>query len=72
MSAEKILRKHVALIHAHSQMSALQRKALNVLLYEATAHHASEDNPDRLLLSVVPHSLHYQKQLTLIVKTPAI
>lgn len=35
MFAEKILRKHVAIIHAYSMMSALQRKVVNVLLYEA-------------------------------------
>ena len=29
------LRKHVAIIHAYSQMSALQRKIINVLLYNA-------------------------------------
>lgn len=36
MLTDKVLRKHVALIHAYSQMSALQRKIVNVLLYEAT------------------------------------
>lgn len=35
MLAEKALRKHVAIIHAYSMMSALQRKIVNVLLYEA-------------------------------------
>lgn len=35
MLAEKNLRKHVAIIHAYSMMSALQRKVVNVLLYEA-------------------------------------
>ena len=35
MLAEKKLRKHVSIIHAFSQMSVLQRKLLNVLLYEA-------------------------------------
>lgn len=35
MFAEKILRKHVSIIHAYSNMSALQRKIVNVLLYEA-------------------------------------
>lgn len=32
---QAILRKHVAVIHAYSQMSALQRKIINVLLHEA-------------------------------------
>ena len=35
MLAEKVLRKHVAIIHAYSLMSVLQRKIVNVLLYEA-------------------------------------
>lgn len=35
MLAEKIIRKHVAIIHAYSLMSVLQRKIVNVLLYEA-------------------------------------
>lgn len=36
MLAEKKIKKHVAIIHAYSLMSALQRKIVNVLLYEAT------------------------------------
>lgn len=35
MFAEKTIRKHVAIIHAYSLMSVLQRKIVNVLLYEA-------------------------------------
>jgi plasmid replication initiation protein len=35
MLAEKTIRKHVAIIHAYSLMSVLQRKIVNVLLYEA-------------------------------------
>ena len=35
MLAEKTIRKHVAIIHAYSLMSVLQRKIFNVLLYEA-------------------------------------
>ena len=35
MLAEKTIRKHVAIIHAYSLMSILQRKIVNVLLYEA-------------------------------------
>jgi len=35
MPAEKVMKKHVAIIHAYSLMSALQRKIFNVLLYEA-------------------------------------
>ena len=36
MLAEKTIRKHVTIIHAYSLMSVLQRKIVNVLLYEAT------------------------------------
>ena len=36
MIAEKTIRKHVTIIHAYSLMSVLQRKIVNVLLYEAT------------------------------------
>lgn len=35
MLAEKTIRKHVSIIHAYSLMSMLQRKIVNVLLYEA-------------------------------------
>ncbi len=35
MLTERIIRKHVAIIHAYSMMSALQRKIVNVLLYTA-------------------------------------
>src|SRR3989338_1752495 len=35
MLAEKTIRKHVIIIHAYSLMSVLQRKIVNVLLYEA-------------------------------------
>jgi plasmid replication initiation protein len=35
MQAEKALRKHVAIIHAYSMMSILQRKVVNVLFSEA-------------------------------------
>ncbi|HAT1722254.1 TPA: RepB family plasmid replication initiator protein [Legionella pneumophila] len=35
MFAEKTIRKHVTIIHAYSLMSVLQRKIVNVLLYEA-------------------------------------
>ncbi|HHJ0490533.1 TPA: initiator RepB protein, partial [Legionella pneumophila] len=35
MFAEKTIRKHVTIIHAYSLMSILQRKIVNVLLYEA-------------------------------------
>lgn len=37
MLAEKVIRKHVSLIHAYSLMSSLQRKIFNVLLYEANS-----------------------------------
>lgn len=36
MSAEKTVKKHVAIIHTYSLMSVLQRKIFNVLLYEAS------------------------------------
>lgn len=42
MNAEKVVRKHVAIIHAYSMMSVLQRKIVNVLLYEAL--HATDKN----------------------------
>ena len=35
MLAENVLRKHVAIIHAYSMMSSLQRKIFNVLLHQA-------------------------------------
>lgn len=35
MLAEKTIRKHVVILHAYSLMSVLQRKIVNVLLYEA-------------------------------------
>lgn len=47
MTAEKVIRKHVAIIHAYSMMSALQRKIVNVLLYNAlemTDKHISPDS----------------------------
>jgi len=44
MLAEKALRKHVAIIHAYSMMSALQRKIVNVLLYEAIHSKNDEGN----------------------------
>lgn len=37
MQLNKVLRKHVAIIHAYSCMSALQRKVFNTLLYEAVS-----------------------------------
>lgn len=36
MSAQPKIKKHVAIIHAYSMMSVLQRKIFNVFLYEAT------------------------------------
>lgn len=47
MIAEKVVRKHVAIIHAYSMMSVLQRKIVNVLLYEAlhaTDKHSASDS----------------------------
>lgn len=50
MIAEKVVRKHVAIIHAHSMMSALQRKIFNVLLYEA--HHATNKHENNDSVSI--------------------
>ena len=44
MAALKILRKHVAIIHAYSMMSTLQRKIANVLFYEAINNKTDSDN----------------------------
>jgi plasmid replication initiation protein len=44
MFSEKCLRKHVSIIHAYSMMSALQRKIVNVLLYEAAEKNKNDDS----------------------------
>lgn len=46
MLVEKALRKHVAIIHAYSMMSALQRKIVNALLYEAIQNKNNDSNRD--------------------------
>src|SRR6476620_10354538 len=43
MLAEKTIRKHVSIIHAYSLMSMLQRKIVNVLLYEAIQHNQHQN-----------------------------
>lgn len=43
MSAEKVLRKHVAIIHAYSMMSVLQRKIVNILFLEALKSKADQE-----------------------------
>lgn len=53
MLAEKVLRKHVAIIHAYSMMSALQRKIVNVLLYEATQNKSDVDNKNSVAVECV-------------------
>jgi hypothetical protein len=46
MSADRVIRKHVAIIHAYSLMSLLQRKIFNVLLYEANRNEFRLHHPD--------------------------
>lgn len=50
MLAEKVIRKHVAIIHAYSLMSVLQRKIVNVLLYEATHNKAYINHKDSVAI----------------------
>src|SRR3990167_3644070 len=50
MIAEKVVRKHVAIIHAYSMMSVMQRKIVNVLLYEA--HHAADKHSESVSVAV--------------------
>lgn len=50
MPAEKVIRKHVAIIHAYSLMSVLQRKIVNVLLYEATNNKAYINHKDSVAI----------------------
>jgi len=50
MLSEKVLRKHVAIIHAYSLMSVLQRKIVNVLLYEATKDSENIHNEESALV----------------------
>lgn len=66
MNTEKVVRKHVAIIHAYSMMSALQRKIFNVLLYEA--YHAVDKKEDRdsvfiecrMPLSALSKEIHFK------------
>lgn len=44
MSAERKIKKHVAIIHAYSLMSSLQRKVVNVLLHEAIVNRNATDH----------------------------
>ncbi len=53
MYARKALRKHVAIIHAYSMMSVLQRKIVNVLLYEATHSKSEEENQNSVSVECV-------------------
>lgn len=53
MLAEKILRKHVAIIHAYSIMSVLQRKIVNVLLYEAIQHKNHDLNQNSVAVECI-------------------
>lgn len=50
MLAEKIIKKHVAIIHAYSLMSSLQRKIINVLLYEAILDKNRINNSDSVAI----------------------
>jgi plasmid replication initiation protein len=66
MNTEKVVRKHVAIIHAYSMMSALQRKIFNVLLYEA--YHSVDKKEDkdsvfiecRMPLSALSKEIHFK------------
>ena len=46
MLAEKTIKKHVIILHAYSLMSVLQRKIVNVLLYEAIKGNNRVHNKD--------------------------
>ena len=46
MLIEKTIKKHVAIIHAYSLMTALQRKIVNVLLYEASKQKKDINNKE--------------------------
>lgn len=50
MSAERKIKKHVAIIHAYSLMSSLQRKVVNVLLHEAIVNKSPDDNINSVAL----------------------
>ena len=50
MLAEKIIKKHVAIIHAYSLMSSLQRKIINVLLYETNLDKNRINNSDSVAI----------------------
>lgn len=63
MFAEKVLRKHVSIIHAYSLMSALQRKIINVLLYEATEKklHSNSNYDNSIIVEYTMHFSHFVK-----------
>jgi hypothetical protein len=50
MLADKTIKKHVAIIHAYSLMSSLQRKILNVLLYEALQRMPLKKDSDSVVI----------------------
>ena len=53
MLAEKVLRKHVSIIHAYSMMSVLQRKIVNVLLYEAIQSKNADNNQNSVTVECI-------------------
>lgn len=57
METKKLLRKHVAIIHAYSLMGALERKIFNVLLSEASnAHNQCNHNDSVAIECRIPFS----------------
>src|SRR5262245_27904017 len=70
MSAEKVLRKHVAIIHAYSMMSVLQRKIVNILFSEALKDkdnqeaHSSVVVECHMSFSKLARSLHFNSNNT--------
>src|SRR5574338_1402323 len=58
MLAEKTIRKHVSIIHAYSLMSMLQRKIVNVLLYEAIKGNNRQKNHNSVAVECqIPFSI---------------
>ncbi|MBX3710208.1 MAG: replication initiation protein [Gammaproteobacteria bacterium] len=58
MLAEKKIRKHVSIIHAYSLMSMLQRKIVNVLLYEAIKGNKCQQSPNSVAVECnIPFSI---------------
>src|SRR5688572_16128159 len=66
MLAEKTIKKHVAIIHAYSLMTILQRKIVNALLYEAINDNKALNNnysthtQFRLPLSKISKVINYK------------